>query len=236
MMSPVGSIVMSTKASLENIQEIQALIREGATNDILRGIFHSYYQKTDSPIVIDNNRMWSAQLPTLVDLFPDLKMIITVRNPAWIINSLEKITRKDDSQKSRIRPCLEKVEDRAAVYMARRGIIGRALLNLRHALANKHSHRVLIIDYDLLCEQPQTVLAEIYSFCDFPAFSHDFQNVQYEHDAFDTAAQTPGLHRVSGAVKEHCEDTILPMDLFAHYAQEAFWENDLETNAKKLSP
>ena len=57
---------------------------------LVRGIFDSYYKDFPEEVIIDTNRAWTAQLPALMRLFPDAKLICTVRNVAWVMDSLER--------------------------------------------------------------------------------------------------------------------------------------------------
>ena len=74
------------------------------------------------------------------------------------------------------------------------------------------------------------VTALLYEMLGEPAFAHDFDNVEYEADAFDLALGTPGLHQVRRKVEWVERDTVLPPDLFSRFQNDAFWpvaENNL---------
>ncbi len=56
----------------------------------------------DKLVIFDTNRLWCARLPTLVTLFPDAKFICTVRNVAWIMESLERLIRGSPFENTRL--------------------------------------------------------------------------------------------------------------------------------------
>ena len=63
-----------------------------------------------------------------------------------------------------------------------------------------------------------------------PQFAHDFENVEYEADAFDLALGTPGLHQVRRKVEWTERESVLPPELFNRFQNDAFWrvaENNL---------
>ena len=47
----------------------------------------------------------------------------------------------------------------------------------------------------------------------------------YDMIEFDVRLGTPGLHHVRSAVRAEKRPTVLPPDLFAKFAQDAFWDD-----------
>jgi len=64
--------------------------------------------------------------------------------------------------------------------------------------------------YDLVGEKP---------------FAHDFDNVEFDAEEFDTRLGTPGLYRVRRQVKTEPRETILPPEIFRRYDNDNFWED-----------
>ena len=74
----------------------------------------------------------------------------------------------------------------------------------------------------------------LYDMLGEPPFAHDVDNVEYEADAFDLALGTPGLHQVRRRVEWVERETVLPPELFARFANDAFWrvaENNIRNVA-----
>ena len=69
---------------------------------MLRGIFDLLYQDYAQEIIVDTNRLWCARLPLLLRLFPQARVLCTVRYVAWIMDSLERLVRKNALQPSRL--------------------------------------------------------------------------------------------------------------------------------------
>lgn len=65
MTSPVGSLLGQFSAGSEF-----APLTDQALRRLLHGLFDNYYaDQTDKSVVFDTNRMWSAKLPALLNLF-----------------------------------------------------------------------------------------------------------------------------------------------------------------------
>ena len=77
--------------------------KEEQKRDILTGIFDGFYRHVDAPgIVFDTNQMWTSRLAAVRKLLPKAKMICCVRNPAWVMDSVERLVRKNAFDVSRI--------------------------------------------------------------------------------------------------------------------------------------
>ena len=96
---------------------------------LLTGVFDAYYaEATPETVIFDTNRGWTTKLPALVELFPDAKMICCVRNPAWILDSVESLIRRNAFELSGI----FSYEFRRHGLFARRGSrVGRRHVRLR---------------------------------------------------------------------------------------------------------
>jgi sulfotransferase len=65
---------------------------------------------------------------------------------------------------------------------------------------------------------------------------HDFDRVEYDAPAFDTALGVSGLHRVRSQVEVQSRRTLLPPDLFEQYSKLSFWENGASSAAYVIRP
>ena len=51
--------------------------------------------RTDKAVVFDTNRMWCARLPLIRELYPEARVLCCVRNVAWIMDSFERLVRRN---------------------------------------------------------------------------------------------------------------------------------------------
>jgi len=102
MTSPVGSLFTSLHTTMGETNEFSEFIDERQRERVLRGIFDLFYQDHAQEIIIDTNRLWCARLPLLLRLFPEAKVLCTVRNLAWIMDSVERLVRKNSLSPSKL--------------------------------------------------------------------------------------------------------------------------------------
>jgi sulfotransferase len=92
-----------------------------------------------------------------------------------------------------------------------------------------------LVDYEAITQAPEQVMRLVYQFIDRPYFDHDFNNLDYQEEEFDTMMKTPGLHTVKRRVTYQPRATILPPDLFNKFDELSFWERDLNSKANRIS-
>jgi len=229
MTSPVGSLVTQLMRAMSQENEGAVFIDDEQRARILLAAVDAFYADIH-PVrtVIDTNRLWCSKLPTLAALWPDAKVIACVRNPAWALDSIERLTRKNALEPSGIFKFDPSgtVYSRAEGVMSGTGMIGYALNALREAVFDERRDRLLLVRFETLTTDPATALAAIYDFIGLPRFDHDFQNIEPDYDAmlFDARLGAPGLHAVGARVVSPVRQTVLPPDLFQKYAGDAFWD------------
>ena len=240
MSSPVGTIFNACVGAMGAGNEFSVFLTEAQKRDILMGIFDAYYREDDPDTVIfDTNRSWTSRLPALKLLFPQAKVICCVRNPAWILDSVERLVRRNALDVSRL---FNNDGERASVFsraeaLAQRNrMIGFAHSALKEAYFSDEAGMMLLVDYDLLTARPEDTLRLIYRFIDEDWFAHDFEHLEYDAEEFDARLQTPGLHRVSGPVRHQPRRTILPPELFRQFSDLAFWIGETRTLANAILP
>jgi sulfotransferase len=153
------------------------------------------------------------------------KLIVCVRDIPWIIDSIERLIRKNAFQPSTIFNFQTggTVYTRANGVAAPEGMVGYAYDAIKEAFYGEDADRLLLVQYETLVSHPGKVLAAVYDFIGVPHFAHDFKNVAFHAGAFDERAGTPGLHAVRPEVRENTRQTILPPDLFRRFENQAFW-------------
>jgi sulfotransferase len=230
MTSPVGSLFSAMLRQMSQENEAAVFIDDDQRARLLRACFEAYYADIHpEKLVFDTNRMWTTKLPALVELFPDLRMVCCVRNPAWIIDSVERLIRRNKFEPSKIFNFDPggTVYSRAEGLSSGVGMYGFALNALREAVYGEQSDRLLLVRYETLTTNPLGTLAAIYGFIDEPLFSHDPRHIEPDYVAmeFDARLGAPGLHEVASAVRAMARRTILPPDLFVRFEADAFWQD-----------
>ncbi len=197
---------------------------------VLNGLIDSYHG--DAPadsVLFDTNRAWCAHLRVLAELRPDAFVIACVRDPVWILDSFERLFRRNTFLVSRLHGLHHPatVFERVEQLMAATGAFGAAWQALQDAYYGEWAHRLILLDYDVLADEPLRVLAQLYDLLGLPPFAgHDPAQVGYEGGtAFDAALNTPGLHAVRPVVGREHRRTILPPQVVQRLANTVFWRD-----------
>ena len=240
MTSPVGGLFKGMLNQLGAGSEFGPVVTKEQRRRLSRGLFDSYYadQVGEREVIFDTNRMWSAQMPALMDLFPGAKLIACVRNVAWVMDSIERryranpyeITRlfNDDTERNT-------VYSRVETLAQRNRMVGYPWTALKEAFYGEHASSLLLVDYDLLAQAPQKVLPLIYQFLGEPEYAHNFEQVKYDAPEFDEALGLHGLHQVRPQVELQRRETILPPDLFEQYSKLSFWQDQAHSRANVIT-
>ena len=226
MSGPAAPLFMALETAMSRRNETAVFLDSERRQAVLRGLFDSLHGGLDPAVtVFDTNRTWCAKMPALAALFPQAKVICCVRNPAWVLDSLERLHVRNPWELSGLfgYDAGGTVYSRATRVGAPDGLIGFALNAVREACFGPHADRLILLDYDTLARAPGPSVQVLYKLLGLPAFDHDFSRVEFQADEFDQALGTPGLHAVRRRVTWEQRPTVLPPDLFDRFAADAFW-------------
>ncbi|MGR6500507.1 sulfotransferase family protein [Shewanella sp. Koi 1] len=237
MSSPVAGLVNGALEQMGAGSESYSFFDEQKRKAICRALIDAYYSDKSQAVIFDTNRLWTARLHQLVELVDDFKVICCVRNPAWIMDSFEKIYRKNPFDYSRMfnAATRQTVYSRCEALINTGGSVGAAWTALKEAYYGEYSERLLLVDYDLLTQHPARTLELIYRFIGEPLFAHDFDNVDYSENEFDQNLGVKGLHNVGRKVEFKSRRSILPPDLFVKYQEMDFWLDTTGTAANIIA-
>jgi len=220
--------------------EFGPVVTQEQRRRLLRGLFDSYYaDQVDKTTVFDTNRLWSAKLPAILDLFPQAKVIACVRNVAWVMDSIERLYRANPYENTRLfNDGVERntVYSRVDTLAQRNRLVGFPWTAIKEAFYSEQAKSLLLVDYDLLANAPAQVLPLIYKFIGEPWFEgHDFSQLEFDAPEFDTALGVAGLHKVRPQVSFEPRRTVLPPDLFAQYQNMSFWHDSANSLASVIT-
>jgi sulfotransferase len=227
MSSPLAGLFSTLLGEMSARNEFSVFIDDTTRQCLLRGLFQNFYADASTEVVFDTNRAWCTRLPVLNQLFPDSRVIACVRELPWIVDSIERLARNNAFQPSSIFNYNPNgtVYTRANGIAGSEGMLGYAYDALKEAFYGEHSDRLLLVQYETLTGDPTRALAAIYAFLNEPFFQHDIEHVNFDAEAFDIKAGTPGLHTVRPTVKAQLRPTVLPPDLFRRFENDAFWRD-----------
>jgi sulfotransferase len=226
MSSPIAGLFEGVISQVSAGSELSTMVDDEQRARILRGLFDSYYADRNEEVIFDTNRAWTANLPALMRLFPEARVICLVRDLSWIMDSMERQFRGNAFENTRL---FNNPGERSTVYTRVEALAGANRLvgypwhALREACYSDFADRIVIVEYELITQRPAEVFKLLYEFLQEDPFAHDFRNVEYDAPAFDAQLGLDGLHRVHKQVGPRPRQTILPPDLFEKYNKLAFW-------------
>jgi len=227
MSSPVGGLVMSLQHEMSQRNEGAVFLDDTRRRRLLSGVFEGYYGPVAAEdVVFDTNRLWCSKMSTLADLFPACRVICCVRDYAWVVDSIERLVRRNHLQPSGMFDFNPggTVFSRSDQLTGPGGMAGYALNALREAVYSDESHRLLLLRYETLTAEPAKAMEAVYDFIGEPTFKHRFDDVRYdEAREFDARIGAPGLHEVGRVIRASTRRPVLPPELFNKLSESSFW-------------
>jgi sulfotransferase len=227
MTSPLADImgVVMSEASSKN--DFSFDVSDEQRVALLRGLVENFYSvEAGADVVFDTSRLWCSRMPLLDALFPGVKVIACVRQLAWVLDSMEKLVRRQPVSVSKVFrfDTNTTVYSRIEALTDPRGMVGFAYQATKEAFYGPHAQdHLLMLTYESLASDPAAAVRAVYEFLDEPWFEHDFDHIEYNADEFDARVGMPGLHSVRPKVEAIERQPILPREIFGRFVNEAFW-------------
>lgn len=198
-------------------------VPEKKRESLVKGLFRNFYEDIDNPVVFNTNRAWTYLTPLMHYLFPETKMLVCVRDINWVLDSFELAHRRNPLSTNTVMGGFSgSVYDRTESLMKRDGIVGFPYMGIKQAITGNEKHMLMLVEYDLMCKNPEGMMKSIYNFIKEPYFEHDFNNVEGGWDEYDSEIGVK-LHTVSRKVKFTPRQTILPPDVLKNYENMEVW-------------
>lgn len=227
MTSPLADIMGVVMAEASSKNDFSFDVSDAQRVALLRGLVENFYSvQADAGAVFDTSRLWCSRMQLLDVLFPGVKVIACVRQLAWVLDSMERLVRRQPVSVSKVFrfDTNTTVYSRVEALTDPRGMVGFAYQATKDAFYGQHAQdHLMLLTYETLVRDPATAMRAVYRFLDEPWFEHDFDNVEYHADEFDARVGMPGLHTVRRKVEAIEHPPILPRDIFGRFANEAFW-------------
>lgn len=223
--SPVQNLVASTINVITGSGN-NHLIDEDRRKQILKDVFNAYYKAVTPNTVFDTNRVWTSKTSVLKELYPQTKIICCVRDLFWILDSFERIAAKnslygaaltDDESRHTVTTRCDALMD-----VKKDGQVVKPYYFLEEGLL-LNPDMIMLVEYESLCKQPESVMREIYGFIGKPYYEHDYKNVEYENEVFDNSLNMKSLHTVRKEVTWQERPSILPKSVWEKYSNKEFW-------------
>lgn len=151
------------------------------------GLLSAFDTLTERPVVADKCRSWIGSIALTLQIFPDAKFLVPVRDVRGVLSSMEKQYQahpgfqlemsQQDTQG------IQTVEGRVNFWLSRPPV-GIAIQRL-HEVVRLHKDRVHFVNFDKLTNSPASTMQDVWRYLGIDQFKHDFDHVaQYtqEHE------------------------------------------------------
>ena len=170
-----------------------------------RAVIDQWYSDREEKYIIDKSRLWNCMSLIYSDLYPDGKMIITVRDPRNIMASMEKQYRRSPllagSHIIQNKDLIGRIEN----SFSPDGMIGGAMLGVIDLIARKMNN-VLFVRYEDLISSTDRTLDDIYKFLDIERYEHNLDNIESISNEVDEMYQNKFPHKVKSTIKPSTTD------------------------------
>jgi sulfotransferase len=225
--SPILTLTSAVQDRMTANSEFSSFFDDNRRRAILRGLVESYHSGVgEDQVVFDTNRLWTGKSALLRNLYADARLICCVREVGWIIDSLERMLRKNPLQHSRVfqfKPGTSVYGRVETLMNSESGLIGLPWSALREAWFSEDAKHLIIVPYESLVRDPGRVISGLYKELGEAPFQHDFERIDYNAPAYDADLGMPGLHEVRPAVEMNRREPSIPPDIFAEKSKLSFW-------------
>ena len=227
MTSPVADIMGVVVAEMSSKNDFSFAISDEARVSVLRGLVENFYAaQSEANVVFDTSRLWCSRIQMLDTLFPKARIIACVRPLPWVLDSMERLVRKQPVNVSKVFrfDTNTTVYSRVQALTDPRGMVGFSFQAIKDAFYGQYAAgHLMLLTYETLTRNPEAALRAVYDFIGEPWFEHDFNSVEYGASEFDMRVGMPGLHTVRSRVEAPERKPILPLEIFNRFLPESFW-------------
>ena len=227
MTSPLADIMGVVIAEASSKNDFSFDVSDDQRVAMLRGLVQNFYAaQADAGVVFDTSRLWCSRMQLLDTLYPEAKVIACVRQLSWVLDSMERLVRRQPAGVSKVFrfDTNTTVYSRVEALTDPRGMLGFAFQAAKDAFYGQYAPgHLLLLTYESLARNPSAAMRAVYQFIGEPWFDHDFDNVSYNADEFDARVGMPGLHTVRPKVEPIERTSILPREIFSRFVNESFW-------------
>jgi sulfotransferase len=227
MTSPLADIMGVVMAETSSKNDFSFDVSDQQRVAMLRGLVENFYAgQADAGVVFDTSRLWCSRMQLLETLFPEAKVIACVRQLSWVLDSMERLVRRQPVAVSKVFrfDTNTTMYSRVEALTDPRGMVGFSFQATKDAFYGQYAPgHLLLLTYESLARNPAAAMRAVYQFIGEPWFEHDFDHIAYNADEFDARVGMPGLHTVRPKVEPIERIPILPREIFSRFVNESFW-------------
>ncbi len=204
--SPLGEVVTGAIGLFSQAVETKGQLlkdqhkAEARIKRAIKAMCDAYHHEHFGKVVFDKQRCWAYLITPLLEMYPDAKIIVTVRDLRDVFASVEKQDRKTPMLSEHGRLKNKTLATKLDRMFSDKGGIGFPLLGVKDMLLRQHP--VFFVKYEDLAANPQKMMEKIYCYLlEEEPFEHQFENVEDTSDDPDGMFLYKYPHEGSGKVQ-----------------------------------
>ncbi len=163
----------------------------------------AWWEEIDSQVVVDKNRGWLSQVELALELDPDVKMVVCVRELGQILASIEAQHQKtvwldfpDDL--ASLSPY-----GRADALLGKKGVVGGPLRSLQgiQDMNQSYQQRMYFLVFEHLMSEPVPTMKDLFTWLGVGNYELDPENLAVQPGEADSFYRFKYLHRTYTQVK-----------------------------------
>ena len=178
----------------------------------MKGFLRGWYHNCNKPAVVDKNRAWLHAIEFLLQLAPEAKLVVCVRELGQIYGSIE-----TQHQKTMLIDFVEHLADfdrfgRADMLFAKDQAIGAPLISL-HAVPDlppEVQKRLYFLRFEDLMRQPVACMSHVYAWLGLSPFEINPQQLAVGPQESDSHYRMKFSHRQSAQITQPRRHAIPP--------------------------
>lgn len=216
--------------------EVKGFIRddregyERKLRNIVKGIADAWHEPEDGQIVFDKSRGWSFHLLDLWSVWPEAKVLVTVRDLRGVFASVEKQHRKTAIFNEAPTGAAKTIFTRADALFSPEALVGGPLVGVKDIFQRGLQDRVHFVRLEDLAAKPKNTMSKVYEYLDEPFYAgHDFKAVENTATDPDWMLLWKFPHEGSGevrAIKDRCWEDYMSDEIAAMIAEKFKWYQD----------
>ena len=184
----------------------------GHLHGAMEGFLRGWYKDSDKSVVVDKNRAWLHCIETVLNLAPETKMIVCLRELGQIYGSIEA-----QHQKTILLDFIDHFADfdrfgRADMLFAKDKVIGAPLISI-HAvqdLSEEVRKKLFFMRFEDLMRDPAAVMNKIYTWLGLPEKDLDLNRLSTTIRESDSHYRMKFLHTQQTKIGQPGHHTVSP--------------------------
>jgi len=161
---------------------------------------------------IDKNRAWIHQHQFMFQVFPNIKMILNIRDLRFVINSMLKaqsntfnINFQNYYQNLNEDFMIQRIKDCLNVKCLKQSLVAlKELIDI----GPSYREQILIFRNEELILNPQNSMNRIYDFFELPRYEHDFNHIEKVEPHYDNMYMPYGNHQIRSKLETKLPETL----------------------------